>query len=322
MYVLGLQGSPRKKGNTIDLLSAFLDECEKLGARTQTLDVPRMKIIPCQECGTCEKEGRCPINDDMQHVYHLLRQADLIVVATPVFFYGATAQLKALIDRAQCLWSRRYVFQLKDPGQDSRIGFSLAVGATKGKDLFDGIDLTSKYFFDAAGTKFKGSLNYRQIEVLGDIRKHPTALEDVRRQAGVLIKPYLNRQRILFMCTENACRSQMASAFARLYAGVQLDVGSAGSAPAEVINPVMEEAMREKGIDMAYRKPKSLEEVAGYGESSMIVTMGCGDVCPMFPGVEIMAWDLPDPAGEPIDFMRRVRDDIDRKVKELISRFD
>ena len=322
MYILGLQGSPRKNGNATDLLSAFLDECEKLGARTQSLDVPRMKILPCQECGTCERKGRCPIDDDMQQVYPLLRQADLIVLATPVFFYGATAQLKALVDRAQCLWSRRYVLKLTDPGQKSRVGFSLGVGATKGKDLFDGIDLMAKYFFDAVDAAYAGSLNYRQVEAPGDIRKHPTALKDARQKAGVLISPFLNRRKVLFLCTENACRSQMASAFARFYAGDLLDVDSAGTAPAEAINPVMEEAMLEKGIDMAYRIPQSLDDAAQYGVPDLIITMGCGDTCPMYPGVKTITWDLPDPAEKSIEFMRGVRDEIEKKVKSLIASSD
>ncbi|MCP4681177.1 MAG: flavodoxin family protein, partial [Desulfobacterales bacterium] len=100
MFILGLQGSPRRKGNTSKLLSAFLTEAKNLGAHTYYLDVPRMNITPCQECGTCEKKGFCPIDDDMQKVFFLLRRADIIVMATPVFFYGPTAQLKALIDRA------------------------------------------------------------------------------------------------------------------------------------------------------------------------------------------------------------------------------
>jgi protein-tyrosine-phosphatase len=211
------------------------------------------------------------------------------------------------------------VLKLTDPGQKFRIGFSLGVGATKGKDLFDGVDLMAKYFFDAVGAKYTGSLNYRQVEAPGDILEHPTAIKDVRQKAGELMSPFMSRKRVLFLCTENACRSQMASAFARLYAGDRLDCDSAGSAPAEVINSVMIEAMAEKGIDMAYQKPKSLEDVTGHGEPDLIVTMGCGDVCPMFPGVKTVTWDLPDPAGEPIDFMRQVRDEIEKKVKELIT---
>ncbi|MCP4681980.1 MAG: flavin reductase [Desulfobacterales bacterium] len=253
----------------------------------------------------------------MQKVFFLLRRADIIVMATPVFFYGPTAQLKALIDRAQTLWSRKYVHKLVDPGEKWRCGFFISVGATKGKDLFEGISLTAKYFFDAVGAKFEGNLTYPKIEAPEDIEKHPTAFDDAKGKAKSLVAPFLDRKRVLFLCTENACRSQMAGAFAGHYAGDRLDVDSAGSSPANEINPVMEDAMKEKGIDMAYRKPKSLEDVAKDWVPDIIVSMGCGDVCPMFPGVETIAWDLPDPAGKPIEFMCGVRDDIEKRVKDL-----
>lgn len=319
MFILGLQGSPRKRGNSSTLLSTFLAEAERLGARTHLLDVPRKNISPCQECGTCEKKGVCAIDDDMQQVFPLLRQADLIVIATPVFFYGATAQIKSLIDRSQTLWSRKYVFRLNDPGEKWRRGFFLSVGATKGKDLFEGISLTAKYFFDAVGANFDGSLTYAKIEDAGEIEKHPTALSDAKDKARALSTPFLNRKKILFVCTENACRSQMAGAFAQYYAGDKIEVESAGSMPAKEINPIMEEVMREKGIDMGFRRPKSIKEAANYGEPDLIVTMGCGDVCPMFPGKKSVEWDLPDPAGKPIAFMRQVRDDIEERVNDLIK---
>ncbi len=319
MFILGLQGSPRKKGNTSKLLSAFLDEAERLGANTQYLDVPRMNIKPCLGCGNCERKGFCIIDDEMQQVYPLLRKADIIVMATPVFFYGATAQIKCLIDRSQVLWARKYVHELEDPGRKWRQGLFLSVGATKGKDLFEGISLTAKYFFDAIGASFGGSLTYIKIEDPGDIEKHPTALNDAEEKAKALVSPLLNRRKILFLCTENACRSQMASAFIQAYAGDRIEAESAGSAPAKEVNPIMEEAMREKGLDMAYRIPKSIDDAVSGGEPDLIVTMGCGDSCPMFPGVKNVAWDLPDPAGKPIDFMRQVRDEIERKVKKLIA---
>ncbi len=318
MFALGLQGSPRKEGNTSKLLSAFLDEAKRLGAYTQFLDVPRMNITPCQECGNCEREGFCPINDDMQHIYLLLRKSDIIVIGTPVFFYGVPAQLKCLIDRSQALWSRKYVHRLEDPGNKWRRGFFLSVGATKGKDLFVGISLTVKYFFDAVGANFEGSLTYKKIEGPADIEEHPTALNDAREKARKLVTFFAERKKILFVCTENACRSQMASAFARSYAGDRIEAFSAGSAPANEINPLMEEVMREKGIDMAYLKPRSIDQAVNTAEPDLIVTMGCGDVCPMFPGAENIAWDLPDPAGKSIDFMRKVRDDIEKKVNDLI----
>jgi arsenate reductase (thioredoxin) len=319
MLVLGLQGSPRRKGNTSTLLSTFLDEAQRLGADTDVIDVPRRRITPCQECGNCEKEGFCPIDDEMQEVYPLLREADIIVMGTPVFFYGPTAQLKCLIDRSQALWSRRYVLKLEDPGRRWRRGLLLSVGATKGKDLFVGINLTAKYFFDAVGARFDDGLTYIKVEGPDDIIRHPSALEDARQKARLLVLPLLKRKKILFVCTENACRSQMAAAFAQYYGGDIIEAKSAGSAPAKEINPVMEEVMRERGIDMAWRRPKSLIEAEKSMTPELIVTMGCQDACPMFPGAENMAWDLPDPAGRPIEFMRGLRDDIEMRVSDLVK---
>jgi arsenate reductase len=321
MFVLGLQGSPRIKGNTSLLLSTFLAEAERLGARTHQVHVARQNISPCLECGTCEKEGFCAVDDDMQRVYPLLWQADIIVLATPVFFYGPTAQMKALIDRSQALWARRYVHKLVDPGRKWRRGFLLSLGATRGKNLFDGVKLTAKYFFDAVGATFEGSLTYRQIEARGDLARHPTALSDAKEQARTLVTPLLKRKKILFACTENACRSQMASAFAQSLAGDRIEAESAGSTPAEEVNPVMEEVMAEKGIDMAFRKPKSLEEAGRrLGTPDLIITMGCEEACPLFPGVSSQEWDLPDPSGESIAFMRQVRDDIEERVNRYIER--
>jgi len=317
MFVLGLQGSPRVKGNTNILLTTFLSEAERLGARTEDLDVAKKNITPCQECGVCEDKGFCPIDDDMQEIYPLIRRADLIVMATPIFFYGPTAQMKALIDRSQALWARKYIHRLTDPGRKWRQGFLLALGATKGKNLFEGVSLTAKYFFDAVGASFDGSLTYNQIEGSGDITKHPTALADAKEKARTLVTPILNRKKVLFVCTENACRSQMASAFAQYHAGDRIEAISAGSAPAQEINPIMEEAMREKGIDMAFRKPKSIDDAASPGKPDLIISMGCEDVCPLFPGVPNEEWYLEDPAEKPIDFMRQIRDGIESRVIEL-----
>jgi len=317
MFVLGLQGSPRIKGNTRILLSSFLAEAERLGAQTQNLDVARMNISPCLECGTCEKKGFCPIDDDMQQVYPLLRQADIIVMATPIFFYGPTAQMKALIDRSQALWSLRYVFRLTDPGRKWRQGFLLSVGATKGENLFEGTILMAKYFFDAVGASFDGALTYKQIEGSGDIKKHPNALNEVKEKAKALVTPFLNRTKVLFVCTENACRSQMASAFAQYHDGDKVEVDSAGNAPANEVNQLMEKAMKEKGIDMAYRKPKSIEEAAPFGKPDLIISMGCKDACPQFPGVPNEEWNVPDPSEKSIEFMREIRDDIEERVRKL-----
>ena len=321
MLVLGIQGSPRKKGNTDYLLTAFLDEVEKAGARVSLLDVPRMNILPCRGCGYCEKNGRCVIADDdmSARVYPALREADAIVVASPVFFYSVPSQLKALIDRSQALWARKYVFKLTDPGAGYRRGFFLSQGATKGKNLFEGIHLTLKYFFDAISTENNGSLTYRRIENRGDMEKHPTVKEDATTAAREWLTPLLNRKTILFACRENACRSQMAAAFARHLAGDKFHITSAGSEPAQKINPTAVEVMQEKGIDMAFRNTLLLDEAIERFRPQLLITMGCGEQCPFVPGMERRDWDLPDPAGRSVDFMRQVRDEIEKRVKDLID---
>jgi len=319
MFVLGLQGSPRLKGNSALLLTAFLDEAARLGARTELVNVAKKNITPCQECGTCERKGFCPMDDDMQELYPLLRQADIIAMATPIFFYGPTAQMKAVIDRSQALWSRKYALGLEDPGRKWRQGYLLAVGATRGKNLFEGTILTAKYFFDAVGATFEGSLGYRQIEHLGDIQTHATALKDAARKARELITPRLMRKKILFVCTENACRSQMAAAFAQMHAGDRVESFSAGSAPAAEVNPLMVAAMAEKGVDMAYRRPVAIADVPLNGKADLVISMGCEDACPLFPGLPVEEWDLKDPAGQPISFMREIRDEIEERVLNLMN---
>jgi len=321
MLILGLQGSPRKNGNTDYLLKAFMNEVENSGVKTHIIEVTKKNIIPCRGCGFCEKNGKCVIEDDDMagEIYSLLRQADVIVTATPIFFYSVTAQLKALIDRSQTLWSRKYKLNLIDPGRETKQGFLLSQGATKGKNLFDGLFLTVKYFFDAIGADFHGSLTYRRIENKGDMEKHPTVLDDIKEAAGSLLKPFLGRKKILFACIGNTCRSQMASAFAQYFAGDKIEALSGGSRPGFEINPVMVEAMGEKGIDMAFRKTQSLESAIFDVKPDIIITMGCGEECPYVPGATVKDWDLPDPFGKSIGFMRTVRDEIEKRVKGLVD---
>ncbi len=320
MLVLGLQGSPRRKGNTSYLLSVFLNEAASLGAKTHIVEIVEKNIIPCKEYIVCEKKGFCPIDDDMQHeIYPLLRQADVIIAASPIFFYNFTAQFKALIDRCQTLWARKYRLKLKDPARNYRRGFLLSVAATKGKNLFEGLNLTAKYFFDAVDAHYEGSLSYRGIERTRDMAKHPTVLEDVKKEVHKLLNPLVSRKKILFACRENACRSQMAGAFAQYYAGDRLDVLNGGSQPAEKIDPVMVEVMQEKEIDMAFRIPKTIEKAISEAQPQTIVTMGCGEECPFVPGATMLDWDLPDPIGESVEFMRNIRDEIEKRVTKLIS---
>jgi arsenate reductase len=173
MLVVGLQGSPRRKGNSRFLLDTFLQAAETHGARTELIEVDRRHIIPCKEYTVCETRGTCPIEDDVLHaIYPLIRRADVIVAATPVFFYNMTAQLKALIDRCQLFWARKYRLRLRDPRHRTKKVFLLSMAATRGKNLFDAIHLTLDYFGDAIDAVYAGHLTYRGIEGPKDMARH------------------------------------------------------------------------------------------------------------------------------------------------------
>jgi multimeric flavodoxin WrbA len=320
MFALGLQGSPRTKGNSDLLLTAFMDALARRGALTHTIQVAQGNIQPCKELVVCEKKGICPIDDDMAvRIYGLLRRADIIVVASPVFFYNVSAQLKALIDRCQMMWARKYMLNLKDPGHRVRRGILLSTGATRGKQLFDGIHLTVKYFFDAVSARYAGHLTYRNVERRGAILSQKSMPEDVEQLASKITDDLIGRRNVLFACRENACRSQMAAAFARLHASDRLDVECAGSEPAAAINDTMAAVMQEKNIDMAYLAPRSLNDAVEQRPPDEIITMGCAEQCPVIPGARRHDWDLPDPSGQSIDVMRSVRDQIEQQVQAYLE---
>ncbi|OMH22961.1 MULTISPECIES: arsenate reductase ArsC [Micrococcales] len=123
---------------------------------------------------------------------------------------------------------------------------------------------------------------------------------------------------ILFVCVHNAGRSQMAAGYAQALGGDRVQVLSAGSAPKDQINPVAIEAMAEDGIDIAANQPKILTTDA-VRESDAVITMGCGDACPIFPGKRYEDWDLTDPAGKGIDDVRPIRDEIKTRVQALLA---
>lgn len=123
---------------------------------------------------------------------------------------------------------------------------------------------------------------------------------------------------VLFVCVHNAGRSQMAAAWLTKLAGDSIEVRSAGSAPADSINPAVVEAMLEVGIDISHEMPKVLTTSA-VEESDVVITMGCGDACPFFPGKRYLDWPLQDPAGQGVAAIRPIRDEIKRLVEDLIT---
>ncbi|PRY39419.1 heat-shock protein HtpX [Umezawaea tangerina] len=123
---------------------------------------------------------------------------------------------------------------------------------------------------------------------------------------------------VLFVCVHNAGRSQMAAALLAHHAAGRVTVRSAGSAPASSVNPAVVEVMAELGLDLAREFPKPLTDEA-VRAADVVISMGCGDACPVHPGKRYLDWDLEDPAGQGVDAVRPIRDDIDRRVRDLLA---
>jgi multimeric flavodoxin WrbA len=178
-YVLGISGSPRKNGNTELLIREFMKGAEASGHETELFILSELKISPCTSCDSCQKTGKCVINDDMQLMHKKLLEADYIVFASPIYFGGVSAQLKSFIDRCQTLWSRKYILKkvLVSPDKGSRSGYFISTAGTKDYNkIFDGAVIVIKAIFNTLDIKYKGELLFKDMEKKGDIIKHPNAL--------------------------------------------------------------------------------------------------------------------------------------------------
>lgn len=180
MKVLGIYGSPRKGGNTDQLLDKALEGARSAGAEVSTVYVRDLKMCGCIECGGCDKTGKCVVEDDMQTVYPLLEEADVIFLASPIFFYSVTAQVKALIDRVQANWSKQQLEQSPDEKTMTKRGrgYLITVGATRGKNLFEGAQLVARYFFDALNMSYDGGIFFRSLEKRTAVRDNPDTLQE------------------------------------------------------------------------------------------------------------------------------------------------
>ena len=175
--MLGIAGSPRRGGNTDLLLAEVMKGAASRGAEVKTIILNDLKITPCQHCDACLETGRCKYQDDMQMVYQELEQADRIVLASPIQFMGLTAQVKAMIDRCQALWARKYVLKLPPLGdRRDRKGVFISVGGRRIANLFEPALATVKTLFRILDITYTGELLFPGIDEKGAIAKHPDAL--------------------------------------------------------------------------------------------------------------------------------------------------
>ncbi len=180
MNVVAFLGSPRKDGNTDLLLQEAIKGIESSGRTVKTFRLNLLNIKPCQNCGGCDKTGECIINDDMTGIYHEIRTADRIILASPIFFFTVSAQTKILIDRCQSFWCEKYL--LKKPikeGKYGRKGLLLLTGGMEKEIGLECAETTAKAFFRTISVPRHNTLGYLGVDVKGSILEHPTALKEV-----------------------------------------------------------------------------------------------------------------------------------------------
>ncbi|NUO07269.1 MAG: flavodoxin family protein [Candidatus Brocadia sp.] len=177
--MIAIYGSPRPGGNSDILLNQTVKGAEAAGVGVEKVIVRDLRIAPCNSCGGCFENGECVIGDDMQKIYSQLVNTDGIVVASPIYFMGVSAQLKALIDRCQAFWARKYILNLP-LREDRRIakGFFIATAARDtGEELFSGAVKTIKSFFHVLDTKYVGDILCSGLEEKGAVNKRQEALQ-------------------------------------------------------------------------------------------------------------------------------------------------
>jgi multimeric flavodoxin WrbA len=184
IQVLGLAGSPRRHGNTEQILDWFLASAEKAGAAVTKTVVSQIEVAGCISCGGCRKEGVCVVEDGFQTLNRQLVDSDVIVLAAPLFFWNVPAQVKAVIDRGQSQWARKFVAKKPLPptaaGHERRRGVLICVGADP-RRYFEGTVRTVESYFRVYETDYWGKLLYNKIEGKKEIKEHPTAMQEAFR---------------------------------------------------------------------------------------------------------------------------------------------
>lgn len=188
--ILAIYGSPRRKGNTALLLKQAVRGARDAHATVEEIVLRDLKISPCLEIYGCRETGRCVIQDDFQPLYDKLLGCQGLLLASPIFFYTVSAITKSMMDRCQSLWVKRYWIEKTPFGKKefSRKGLFISVGATKGKRLFEGVQLTVRYFFDTLDMELWKCLLYKGLDFEGDVLEHPAYLDEAYKAGADLAK--------------------------------------------------------------------------------------------------------------------------------------
>ena len=188
--IVAIYGSPRRAGNTATLLRQAVAGARDQGAAIEEIYLRDLKMSPCLEIYGCKRDGECAIKDDFQGVRDIILAADGIILASPIFFYSVSAQVKILMDRFQSQWVKKHWIEGLPMGRSQAVrkGLLLAAGATRGKKLFDGALLSVKYFFDVLDTELWDYRFFRGLDHAEDIQAHPDFQSEARRAGAALVQ--------------------------------------------------------------------------------------------------------------------------------------
>jgi multimeric flavodoxin WrbA len=188
MKVVAFFGSPRVHGNTDLLLEETLKPIREAGHDIVSFKLNLMNIKPCQNCGGCTKTGVCVVDDAMKEVSAAIRSADRVILASPIFFFGLSAQAKAMIDRCQAFWCDKYLLKKTIPaGPRGRKGLLIVVGGMKKEDGIHCAETTARAFFRTISIPEHATVSFLGVDAKGEILNHPTALKDVYEAGKKLI---------------------------------------------------------------------------------------------------------------------------------------
>jgi multimeric flavodoxin WrbA len=176
MKVLGINGSPRMGGNTDILLDKVLEGAESKGAETEKVILNKLKFSPCQECEGVMDDGECVIHDDMHELYRKIKDADALILASPIFFGSLSAQTKMMIDRFQCVWHLKYALN-KDTGYKRKRAVFISVEGSKRNDFFENAKSIAKNLFATINADYKGELFCSGVDNKASILNYPGCLK-------------------------------------------------------------------------------------------------------------------------------------------------
>ncbi|MBI4595692.1 MAG: flavodoxin family protein [Candidatus Tectomicrobia bacterium] len=194
MLVLGIAASPRRSGNSEVLLDEALRGAQAGGAKIVKVVLQELRIAPCLECYSCHQHGECIVRDDMTQLAVHINECDGLILASPIFFYGVSAQAKAMIDRCQSFWAQKYL--LKRPERlPKRLGFFISTAGSGGEKTFFGATLTVRYFFDAIGFSYWNDLLVKHVDNKGAILERPDMLEKAFNLGLALVTELANSEK-------------------------------------------------------------------------------------------------------------------------------